>query len=86
MHPSHVVYDGTGKDAHCAPSYTGAAPFDECGAVGSSGSFTFTFTKSGDWKYHNHANAADFGTVVVTAVPAVSGGVNVNASTSVNVQ
>ena len=81
MHPTHLVYDGTSKDAHCAASYTGPTPFDECVAVPAGQSYTFAFTKAGTWGYHNHANAADFGKVVVAAA---SGG-GVTASTSVNV-
>jgi len=80
VHPTHSVYDSTGKDAHCAAGYAGSTPFDECAAVAAGTSYSFTFDKIGDWKYHNHSNAADFGNVVVTA-PAVEGA----ASTSVNV-
>ena len=76
-HPSHTVYDGTSKDMHCASNYTGAVPFDECGA---NPNYSFTFGKVGTWKYHNHTSAGMTGTVVVAAVPAVT------ASTSVNVQ
>ncbi|MDO8593621.1 MAG: hypothetical protein Q7R59_01835 [bacterium] len=62
-HPTHQGYDGTTKDQHCVAGYSGSAPFDECSA----GSvFTFTFTKAGTWKYHNHSSAGDFGTVIVT--------------------
>ena len=63
-HPIHNGYDGTSLQQHCAPGYTGAAPFDEC----SSGtSFTFTFTKVGSWGYHDHLNESLGGTVVVVA-------------------
>lgn len=64
VHPTHTVYDGTSKNEHCAAGYTGAAPFDECSA---GDSYSFTFTKTGDWKYHNHAGAEDTGTVTVVA-------------------
>jgi plastocyanin len=62
MHPAHVVYDGTTKDAHCAAGYTGPVPFDQCA---SGTSYSFTFTKAGEWKYHNHVNASQFGSVTV---------------------
>jgi len=64
-HPSHTVYSGTSLSQHC-PDTTNTA-FDECVAVTSGGSYSFTFNKVGDWKYHNHVNAADFGSVTVTA-------------------
>ncbi|OGG64440.1 hypothetical protein A3C94_01890 [Candidatus Kaiserbacteria bacterium RIFCSPHIGHO2_02_FULL_55_17] len=63
MHPTHEVYDGTALEQHCAAGYAGEAPFDQCAATES---YNFTFTKAGDWKYHNHANTAHFGSIVVT--------------------
>lgn len=65
MHPEHTVYSGTSLAQHC-PDTTNSA-FDECAAVPSGGSYSFTFNKAGDWKYHNHINASDYGEVVVTA-------------------
>ncbi|MBI3572278.1 hypothetical protein HY091_01960 [Candidatus Kaiserbacteria bacterium] len=63
-HPAHTGYDGTTKSTHCAAGYAGSASFDQCAA---GDSFSFTFTKVGTWGYHNHGNANDGGTVVVTA-------------------
>ena len=62
-HPSHTLYDGTSRTQHCAAGYTGAKPFDQC-ATGTS--YSFTFTKTGTWSYHDHMNASSFGKVVVT--------------------
>jgi len=62
QHPTHTVYDGNNLSTHCAASYTGDAPFDQC-ADGKT--FTFTFDKVGTWKYHNHLVNGQFGTVVV---------------------
>jgi plastocyanin len=84
QHPTHMGYDGTSREAHCAASYTGAAPFDECKAEAASASYSFTFDKAGTWPYHDHVNSTMFGTITVTAAPATPG-VNVNASTTVNV-
>lgn len=61
-HPVHTGYDGTSASQHCAAGYSGAAPFDQCTA---GNSFTFTFNKSGTWGYHNHADHAMTGTVLV---------------------
>ncbi len=63
MHPDHVVYDGTTRSGHCASSYSGAKPFDECTA--STADYSFTFDKTGTWGYHDHVNASHFGKVVV---------------------
>lgn len=62
-HPTHQAYDGTAVREHCAAGYRGPAPFDQCA---SGDNFSFTFLKTGEWKYHNHADAADFGTIIVT--------------------
>ncbi|MEK7601995.1 MAG: plastocyanin/azurin family copper-binding protein [Patescibacteria group bacterium] len=61
VHPAHTGYSGTSKSQHC-PDTTGTA-FDQC-SVGSS--YTFTFGKTGSWKYHNHASASAVGTVSVS--------------------
>lgn len=61
-HPTHQGYDGTTRDQHCASGYSGSAPFDQC-ATGAS--FSFTFAKAGTWKYHNHVNSGQTGTVIV---------------------
>jgi len=79
QHPSHTGYDGTNRSAHCAASYTGTTPLDECAAAPTGGSYTFTFTKTGSWGYHNHANASMAGTIIVTPAPTTS-------STTPNVQ
>lgn len=70
MHPTHAVYGGTSLSEHCAAGYTGPKPFDQCAATTS---FTFTFLKAGTWKYHNHTNAQDFGTIIVTEGATVPG-------------
>lgn len=63
IHPLHASYDGTSIGQHCANgSPTSSNVFDQCRA---DGSFSFTFTKTGTWKYHNHANPSRKGTVEV---------------------
>jgi plastocyanin len=49
MHPTHQLLPG----------------FDQLKSVGTSGTYEYTFTKVGTWKYHNHMNPTDTGTVVV---------------------
>lgn len=61
MHPSHIVYGGTTLKEHCPD--TASAAFDQC-AIGAT--FTFMFDKVGDWKYHNHVDAGQYGSVTVT--------------------
>lgn len=61
-HPTHELYAGTSRETHCASSYTGPAPFDQCS---SSENYSFTFNKAGTWKYHNHVNTSQVSTVIV---------------------
>ena len=39
--------------------------FDQLQSVGRQGSYSFTFIKAGNWKYHNHVNPGDGGIVIV---------------------
>lgn len=48
------------------PSHTILPEFDELVSVSNGKSYTFTFEKVGTWKYHNHMNPSDFGSVVVS--------------------
>ncbi|OGG14521.1 hypothetical protein A2773_05585 [Candidatus Gottesmanbacteria bacterium RIFCSPHIGHO2_01_FULL_39_10] len=48
------------------PQHTDYPEFDELKSVEKDGEYTFTFDKVGTWKYHNHKNASDFGSVTVT--------------------
>lgn len=63
VHPSHMVYGGTSLVEHC-PDIKGTA-FDACTGIQPGNSWSFTFTKIGTWKYHNHLNPSDTGTIVV---------------------
>ncbi|MBU6321243.1 MAG: hypothetical protein KGI78_03100 [Patescibacteria group bacterium] len=91
-HPTHTAYDGTSRTTHCAASYTGLAPFDECAEGAPGSSWNFTFGKAGTWGYHDHLDHAMTGTIIVTAAaPAPGtgekgGDTGASASTSVNVQ
>lgn len=61
-HPTHTEFDGSDRATHCSGTYTGPTPFDQC-QQGST--YTFVFTKSGTFDYHNHSAAEFGGTVVV---------------------
>jgi hypothetical protein len=61
-HPTHTAYDGTTEATHCSGSYTGPTPFDQC--QGGS-TYTFVFSKTGSFDFHNHLAAQFEGTVVV---------------------
>jgi len=63
MHPTHTVYSGTSLDEHC-PDTAGTA-FDACKGYLPGESWSFTFNKTGTWKYHDHLNPSDRGTIVV---------------------
>lgn len=63
IHPTHTVYDGTSLSEHC-PDLSGIA-FDVCGGIAPGGSWSFTFTKAGEWTYHDHLNPRNFGKVIV---------------------
>ncbi len=67
MHPTHTVYSGTSLSQHC-PNTTNTT-FDACIGVTPGNSFSFTFNKEGNWKYHDHINASKSGAVTVTASP-----------------
>ncbi len=49
IHPTHALYP----------------EFDAKRAISSGGTYSFTFTRTGSWKYHNHLNPADTGTITV---------------------
>ena len=47
------------------PTHTNYPEFDAKLAIPPEGSYTFTFTKPGPWKYHDHLNPALTGTITV---------------------
>jgi len=61
-HPSHTVYPGSGIQK-CGTS--ASTIFDACAHVKPGASWLFTFTNKGSWGYHDHLNAARWGTIVV---------------------
>lgn len=63
MHPTHMVYSGANLQAHCPDAENN--DFDQCKNESPGTSWSFTFTKTGQWGYHNHANSTKFGKIVV---------------------
>lgn len=59
QHPVHSQYGGTSLNQHCPND---GDVFDQCE---SGSSYSFTFTKTGEWSYHNHRLAGHGGTVTV---------------------
>lgn len=49
-HPTHSIYP----------------ELDQLKSVAKGGTYEFTFTKVGTWKYHNHLKSTDFASVIVT--------------------
>lgn len=64
MHPTHTMYDGTSLKEHCASDATDS--FDACQEVNQGETYSFTFEKAGEWKYHDHIDASKYGSVTVT--------------------
>ncbi|HEY4522364.1 MAG TPA: plastocyanin/azurin family copper-binding protein [Candidatus Paceibacterota bacterium] len=63
-HPDHTAYDGTALSAHCAAG--AVSSFDACSARKAGQTYEFTFTKAGEWAFHDHLNTSKFGKVTVT--------------------
>ncbi len=48
------------------PTHTALPGFDSLKAVAAGASYSYTFTQTGSWGYHDHLNASQFGKVTVT--------------------
>lgn len=62
-HPFHSAYGGTSMEKHCPDDENIA--FDQCEGIQKGESWSFKFDKKGEWKYHNHLNPSDIGTITV---------------------
>src|SRR3989338_5559414 len=60
VHPQHSVYPQTSA-SDCLGS-----SFDACKGLAQGESWDFTFDYVGEWKFHNHLNASQWGSVIVT--------------------
>lgn len=47
------------------PTHTDYSGFDASRPYGQGETYSFTFTRIGTWKYHNHLNPAHYGSIVV---------------------
>jgi plastocyanin len=47
------------------PQHTDYPEFDQKAAANAGGTFSFTFNKVGTWKFHNHMNPSQFGSITV---------------------
>lgn len=59
MHPTHEVYPETSTNDCFGSS------FDTCRSFAPDESWSFTFNSAGEWPYHNHLRAVNFGKVIV---------------------
>lgn len=63
IHPTHRVYPNSDIGKCGTPE--ASAMFDACRAISSGESYSFIFNEVGTWKYHDHLNLGNFGTIVV---------------------
>lgn len=64
-HPSHTDLKGFDEKGVITKAKT-ASPFVGTAYAHGTGVYEYTFMKVGSWKYHNHVNPQDRGTVIVT--------------------
>ena len=62
QHPTHTEYSDTSVAEHCENGDQNTAAFDQCST---GNSFSFTFSKTGEWSYHNHVAPGQTVTVIV---------------------
>ena len=63
IHPTHKVYPGSGIEK-CGTEDADTI-FDACKAIHPGESYSFTFDEVGEWKYHNHLQPSNSGTITV---------------------
>lgn len=76
---SHDLWvEGVGPSGGDCSSAAAKSTLNECAAVGSGGSYSYTFTKPGTFTYFNHQLESDSGTVTVSDASS-AGPINPNA-------
>lgn len=63
IHPTHKVYPGS--DIQLCGTAGALSIFDACQGIAAGGEWSFTFGERGTWRYHNHLQAPQTGTIVV---------------------
>lgn len=63
MHPSHRIYPDT--DIQKCGKGEAENMFDACKGFAPGTSWSFVFNEVGTWKYHNHIDAKNFGSITV---------------------
>ena len=63
MHPTHTAYPGSGIEKCDTDNDPGI--FDACHGLKPGESWSFTFDEVGTWKYHDHLNGGNFGSITV---------------------
>ena len=64
IHPSHTVYPGSGIGK--CDTLKEANIFDACRRIAPGGEYAFMFGEAGEWNYHDHLRATNWGTITVT--------------------
>lgn len=63
VHPTHTVYPGSSIQK-CGTADADMI-FDACRELQEGESWSFTFTETGEWRYHDHLNASITGSITV---------------------
>lgn len=63
IHPTHTVYPDSSIQK-CGTSEADSI-FDACTGITPGNSWSFTFDEVGDWRYHDHLQPSQTGTIVV---------------------
>ncbi len=63
VHPTHTTYPGSNINK-CGTADE-SSTFDACKALAEGEEYSFTFTRTGRWPFHDHRNPGRGGTIVV---------------------
>ena len=63
FHPTHTAYPGSSIEK-CGTDEE-SETFDACGEIAPGESWSFVFNELGTWKYHNHLDISNYGSITV---------------------